>query len=542
MQCYDEAGELVHDFRITFVVDETDPHVVRRVALIQGAVHDLGTTPAEVYIEEIDDPFWINDSDYLYINSEFEFGNDLREWMTARCAARAQAQIHVIEIGPRGLAASGLRITARQMRSFQDGRPIWRRSAFSCNPTQGEDGQSSISKKLRDALLSWVVLCDLLSRHAMLVERKNKQSKFAAKSSADITKLARLVVARAIEYEGNIPASDLGISDLLLGSSAHQIDAAHHNGRTKHFNNLFDRPPGKLSALIRKEMADFKKHDRLFDAKFDADAIVGWSANILVALRIALASSADLDYKRSAVRESLMTEKRQEEREILARQFTGEWLKGVRGVESGRRKTRDVALEELLDLQRAALIAFATGVNPEVLFPYINDGIHSEDGRLLMSPLFAGATWLGDLFRKRYLQIEYADASHIVAFCNPRSLPREVPEDRREEWIAATRMITSFMTEEGLSQLMEGANAVLNDGRTRSVFASVPRRLRAPKKSNSVLAARFPSPLSQAEETVLLPPPIVVEAGWVILPGDYQEAWVMQCDPFEPEDFPGSSD
>jgi hypothetical protein len=137
------------------------------------------------------------------------------------------------------------------------------------------------------------------------------------------------------------------------------------------------------------------------------------------------------------------------------------------------------------------------------------------------------------------MQMEYAHASHIAAFCNPHSLPRELPLDRRDEWIAATRMITSFMTENGLNQLMDGANAVLNDGKTRSVFASIPRQLRAPKKSASIVTVqKSPSIQFQIGDTQLLPPPIVVEAGWLILPGDYQEAWVGQCHPFEPEDFP----
>lgn len=542
MQCYDEAGDLIQDFQIRFELDETDPQIIRRFAIIIGATVDLGPIPAERYLEEMNDPFWINDSDRLYLNSEFEYADNLRNWLARTIALRSRAGIGVIEIGSRELAGLGLRIPAQQMRAFQDGRPIWRRSALSCNPDQGEDAQSSTSKRLRDALLSWVVFSDLLARHAMQVERKNNQSKFAAKSNAKILQLARLVMARAIGHEGKIPVPRLGLSDLLLGSSAHQIDAAHQNGRTKHFNNHFDRPPGKLSTLIRKEMTDFKKRGRPFDAKFDADAVVDWSATILVALRVALAASADLDRKRSTVRKDLMKEERCEERGRLAREFAGEWLKGVRGVESGKRTTRDVALEDLFDLQKAALIAFAAGVNPQVLFPYINDGIYTDDGRPLTSPLFAGATWLGDLFRKRYLQMEYADASHIAAFCNPCSLPREVPEHRREEWIAATRMMTSFLTEKGLCQLMDGANAVLNDGKTRSVFASAPSRLRTPKKMTSSLTERLASIVPQNDEAVFLPPPIVVEAGWVILPGDYQDAWFMQFNSFRPEDFPGSSD
>ncbi|MDO8981689.1 MAG: hypothetical protein Q7V17_20935 [Afipia sp.] len=533
MQAYDEAGELLQDFRVGFAFDETGPQIIRRVGLIKGAVFDLGQTPADGYIEEIDDPFWINDSDHLYLNSGCEYASDLRVWMTEEIAARGQAEIKVIEIDPRGLASTGLQIPARQMRAFQDGRPIWRRSVFSCNPGQGTDGQSSISRRLRDALLSWVVFCDLLSRHAMQIAKKKKQSKFSAKSNAAITKLARLITARVIEYDGEIRASNLGISELLLGASAHQIDAAHQNGRTKYFNDLFALPPRELSTLIRKEMADFRKHNRLFDAEFDPDAVVEWSASILVALRIALTASSELDSKRSTARKRLMREKRQEERERIVRQFRVEWLKGVRGIESGGKEQRYVGIEELFDLQRAALMAFAAGVNPQMLFPYI----HDDDGRLLRPPLFAGAEWLGELFRKRYLQMEYAHASHIAAFCNPDSIPRELPHDQRDEWIVATRMITSFMTSEGLRQLMDGANAVLNDGKTRSVFAVAPKRLRRPKKTGPIVRVLKSTIQDEVGEALLLPPPIIVEAGWLILPGDYQEVWVGSCNPFEPDDF-----
>jgi hypothetical protein len=538
MQCYDETGELVEDFRVGFGFDATDPRIVRRVALIEGNVLDLGRIPADSYIGEFDDPFWINDCDHLYVNSGFRYASDLCEWMKTEIAARGQGEIKIIEIDPRSLAGTGLQIPSQQMRAFQDGQPIWRRSAFSCNPRQGIDGQSSISRRLRNALLSWVIFCDLLARHAMNAERKNKKSKFFGKKAADITKLANCVVARAVENERDLKAPDLGISRLLLGSSAHQIDAARQNGRVIYFNDLFGLSPRKLSTLIRNEMAEFKKHNRLFNTSFDAHAMVEWSLNILAYLRIAVAASSDLDAKRSRVRERMIAEERPGEPKRIARQFTIEWLKGIRGVEAGAKEPRDVALEELFDLQKAALMAFAAGVNPQMLFPYINHGIHDDDGRLLTPPLFAGAEWLGELFRKRYLQMEYAHASHIVAFCNPDSLPRNLPPDRQDEWVTATRMITSFMTEKGLKQLMDGANAVLNDGKTRSVFAVEPTRLGGSKKPSSIPTLRkSPSIHFQIGETALPPPPIVVEAGWLILPGDYQEVWVGQCNPFDPDDF-----
>jgi hypothetical protein len=135
--------------------------------------------------------------------------------------------------------------------------------------------------------------------------------------------------------------------------------------------------------------------------------------------------------------------------------------------------------------------------------------------------------------------MDRSQASYIAALCNPDTFPSEVPFDRSKEWIAATGMMTSFLTENGLQQLLDGANAVMNDGKTRSVFAAEPAGMRIPKTPGMLPTVRqFPSYHIQIGETALPPPPIVVEAGWLTLPGDYQEAWVGQCNPFEPDYFP----
>jgi hypothetical protein len=546
MQCYNEAGKLVDDFRVGFVFDETNSKIVRRVALVEGKLVDLGRRPISDYVEKINDPFWINDSDHLYINSGFEYADELLRRVTARIMAHGQPQLEVIEIDPLRLSAYGLQLSAKQMRSFQDGQPIWRRSAFSCNPGQGKNGKSSTtSRRLRDALLSWVVFCDLVADHTLDVEKTNEDSKFFNREEGTLPDCARLVTERALE--GKLSAPRLGLKAILFGKPAakprikgvHRINAAHQHGRTIYFKRLFSIPRGRLSKLIKKEMTEFKNCGGPFDGEFDADAVIAWHCNIIAYLRVALAASSDFDAKRSSVRRRLMKEERQEERERIVQEFRVEWIKWVRGVGADGKTQREVALEDLFDLQCAVCIAFAAGVNPQVLFPYINRGIDDDEGRLLTSMLFDAAVWLGELFRRRYLQMDRCQASYIVALCNPDTFPSEVPFDRSKEWIAATRMITSFLTEKGLQQLLDGANAILNDGKTRSVFAVEPARMRIPKTPGMLPTVRqFPSYHIQIGETALPPPPIVVEAGWLTLPGDYQEAWVGQCNPFEPDFFP----
>ena len=550
MQCFNETGGVIEDFRVGFMLDDDNPEDIRRVAIIEGDLVEFGRTPANAYIEEIEDPFWINDADHLYLNSTFEYGVQLRRWMSDYVMERGQVRSEMISVQPLELAGAGMQISPDQMRAFQDGRPLWRRSLFSCNPGQGKDGQSAIWTQLRDALLSWVVFCEMIARHAMQIDGKCKTSKFANYDKRFLSNLSKTIVGRALGHsEGADPkeeinkigAPQLGIQKLFLGVSAHQYKGAHDDGRSKHFKDLFSISPKALTKLIRTEMISFKKKKKLFNAEFDASALVKWAATILIHLRFALTASMELDAKRNKASVDILNTNLQDERERLARKFVVEWLKGVRGVQADGTK-RHVALEELLDLQAAALIAFATGINPRMLFPYINRGIFDEydENTLLPSQLFLGAVWLGKLFRERYSSMDRYQAQAVVAFCNPHCLPRGLPHDRQDEWIAATRLITSFFTKKGFERLMDGANAVLNDSETRTVFVfESPHRKPQPKRRRGAQSATAPKKKHHGLKgnDSFLSPPIVVEAGWLILPGDYQQAWVGRSDPFEPEDF-----
>lgn len=67
--------------------------------------------------------------------------------------------------------------------------------------------------------------------------------------------------------------------------------------------------------------------------------------------------------------------------------------------------------------------------------------------------------------------MDRSQASDIAALCSPDTFPSEVPFRRSKEWIAATGMMTSFLTEKGLQQLLDGANAVMNDSKLLQLSA-----------------------------------------------------------------------
>jgi hypothetical protein len=551
LQCFSETGEPVQDFRVEFEFDELHPDGVRRIAHVEGSRHEFGRTNTDAFVGEINDPFWISTADHLYLNAEYDYSEALCDFMTDSIAARTRAEIEAISVTPLGLASIGLPLSAAQIELFRNGRPLWRRSALSCNPGRGEKRRSMTSNRLRDALLAWLVFCDLVARHAMQVDRTGDDTKFPDQTPEGLTNLTKSILANALgfsegveEGKSSLSANDstafpigfpaLGIEKLGLSKSARQPTSAFTDGRTKYFKKVFGVPRMKITTQIQAEMMDFKQVPRMYGAEFDAFAMIEWAGKILIYLRVALAASLKLDQSRKDARKKLLRANSDQARQRIVGDFTVKWLRGITGVQTDGTR-RDLPLEELLDLQTVAFLAMATGMDPRLLFPYMNYGIYDEfdEETALTSQLFIGATWLGELFRKRAVPLDRAHAYAIVTSCNPGCLPRGLPQERKEEWIAATRLVTSFMTEAGLERLMEVANDVLNDGITREVVALEPaqwratpsKKARAKQKKRSVVETLRGAP-------PFLPAPIGVEAGWLLLPGDYQDGWVGQSGPF----------
>jgi hypothetical protein len=548
LQCFSKNGEPVQDFRVGFEYDQLNPGI-RRVAHVEGRTHDFGRTAADVFVGEINDPFWISTTDLLYLNAGYDYSDELCHFLVNSITERSHIEIETTSVTPLGLASLGLRLSARQIELFRNGRPLWRRSALSCNPARGEDSRSATSERLRNALLSWLVFSELLARHAIQVDLTRKDTKFPGRKPDDLSSFTKGILAKPLGFvegveEGRhynarndrcqISIPGLGIERLGLNKAARQISGAFTDGRTRYFKVLFGASRRTMIKQIQAEMLDFEKSPRMFGAEFDAYALIEWAGKILIYLRIALAASLKLDQSRADARHQLLTAETDEERHRVVGSFTGRWLRGITGIQTDGAR-RDLALEELLDLQIAAFIAMATGLDPRLLFPYMNYGIYDafDEETPLTSQLFNGATWLGELFRQRSAQLDRHHAQAIVVSCNPASLPRGLPQERLDEWVDATRLATSFMTQAGLDRLMEVANDVLNDGVTREVVAREPARWRGIPSKKARAKAKKPSVLEKlGGGGPFLPVPIAVEAGWLLLPGDYQNGWVGKSDPF----------
>jgi hypothetical protein len=554
LQCFSETGEPVQDFHVGFEYDQLRPNEIRRVVHVEGDVHDYGQIAADTFVGEIKDPFWISTSDHLYLNAEYRYSDDLRELMTERIRANRRAGIEVIEVTALDLISTGLPFSANQIGLFRNGRPLWRRSALSCRGGKGKKGIfSTTSNQLRDALLAWLVFAELMARHAAQVDLAGEDAKRSTQTPEGLTNLAKGMLANALGYfegaeEGKssdknatvfpISFPALGIEQLGLEASSKQLESAFTDGRTRYFRTLFGAPRKTITKQIQAELRDFKQVPRIFGFEFDALAVIQWSGRILIYLRIALAASLRLDKGRAAARKKLLKATTDAARQKIVGDFTVTWLRGIAGTRCDGDQ-RDLALEELLDLQIVAFIAMATGLNPRLLFPYMNYGIYDafDEETPLTSQLFSGAIWLGELLRKRSAPLDRYHAQAIVTSCNPGSFPRGLPQERKGEWLDATRLTTSFMTEPGLERLMEVANAVLNDGVTREIIALAPAQWRSAPSKKARAKQKKPNALEKLRgQKTFLPAPIAVEAGWLLLPGDYSESWVGQSNPFWSDD------
>jgi hypothetical protein len=563
LQCFSETGEPVQDFQVEFDYDQLRPNEIRRVVHVEGAAHDYDHIAANAFVGEIKDPFLISTSDYLYLNAEYDYSEALRELMVAAIRAKTRTGIEVVEVTALGLTSTGLPFSANQIGLFRSGRPLWRRSALSCKPGRGKKGKfSTTSNRLRDALLAWLVFAELMARHAAQVDTAGKNARRSNQTPEGLTNLAKSTLANALGFfEGTkegasslsaknttpfpITFPALGIEQIRLKASSRQLESSLTDGRTRHFRKSFGTPRKTLTKQIQAELRNFKQVPRMFGSEFDSLAVIQWAGRILIYLRIALAASLRLDRGRATARKNLIKARTDVARQKIVGKFTATWLRGVAGTHSDG-GLRDLALEELLDLQIVAFIAMATGLNPRLLFPYVNYGIYDtlDEDTALTTELFNGAIWLGELFRKRSATLDRYHAQAIVTSCNPGSLPRGLPQERKGEWLDAIRLATSFMTEAGLERLMEVANDVVNDGVARDIYALEPaqwrpaqsKQARAKAKKLKALEQK-PNPLEKLRgHKTFLPVPIAVEAGWLLLPGDYRESWFGQSSPFWSDD------
>jgi hypothetical protein len=136
--------------------------------------------------------------------------------------------------------------------------------------------------------------------------------------------------------------------------------------------------------------------------------------------------------------------------------------------------------------------------------------------------------WLGGLFRQREAVLSRPVARQLASLLDP-----DLPADRRSDFLIARELILSFLTAQGRERLQEGVAAVLEDGCTRSVVAVSPHRApvrRTPAPHGAGRGSLLESLSSDVDAASVLPAPVCIEAGRLLLPGDYAEAWCGRCD------------
>jgi hypothetical protein len=179
-------------------------------------------------------------------------------------------------------------------------------------------------------------------------------------------------------------------------------------------------------------------------------------------LRIVLASSKNIDFKRNYFRHRLKKAKSKNAKMKVMSQYFVELFTNLNGLRKGdKRKLYAVPIDDVIDLHSAVLIDF-TAINPLCMGPMFDYGLYNVDNpdQRLAQFLFIGAGWLGELFRTRHLDLDPAHARILADYTDPARPPPDLPEDRVETWRAATRMVTSFLTETSRQMLFQNAREV----------------------------------------------------------------------------------
>lgn len=209
------------------------------------------------------------------------------------------------------------------------------------------------------------------------------------------------------------------------------------------------------------------------------------------------------------------------------------------------------------------MIAMLADIDPRLLSVEI-----SSSERSLQDDVFETARWMGKLYRERRAAMNLRQAQRLDRLINDQAVP---DEDRLELRYCVDTML-SFLGRRGLGQLMEGVAAVCHDRLIRSVIVTdaigktaeargqtdeahahgVLATLRA-KVAEAAKAAEARAvdararvveataegaeasrrAMKDAEEAeaeaasynIVLPPPIFVSGGYVLVPGDYERAW-----------------
>ncbi|BDL38634.1 hypothetical protein [Methylorubrum sp. GM97] len=456
-----------------------------------------------------------------------------------REAARDDLSIRFVQALPDQLDGLDLGLSGVQRKGFRFGHPIWQRGARSSSASKGQRAYSPATLALRDAIQAWTVIGEQIIRFAF--ERAQRDGLAFQNRHRNVSASAKGLIGVALGYYPSGGQSWVKVpdrSDLRLVLERYEFQSTHRDGRKTQFVRpgagrigrlgpsapsqapRYAAMPGQVANQISHDIAAFT--DRHPGCDFDPLAIAEWAAKILIQLRIAHSAALSVDRTRSNAGKALRAARTPEDMRRVANGFSLLPSVAIRVLPpfqtcSGERIPRSVGLDDLFGLREAVMLALLADIEPRVINPKL---IALE--RRYADALLETARWLGRLYRERHGVMSLPQAVRLCSLAGPNQLE----EDQVTELDEEIKTMMSFLAPEGRVRLWECAAAVVRDGLARSVFVVSPEPT-APTARTSTLA-RFASKLPDATLSPL-PDPIFLPGGYLLVPGDFAQAWQGCC-------------
>ena len=538
-----EFGEPIHDFHLAFSAapepdGSADPNHIASALIVEGVAQAPSIMPVRNFLQPIDRPFAVGTEDVVYLNADCHYGEDALAAIW-REAARDDLDIRFVQALPDQLDGLDLGLSGAQRKAFRFGHPIWRRGARSSSAGKGQRAYSPATLALRDAIQAWTVIGEQIIRLAF--ERAQRDGLAFQNRHRNVSASAKGLIGVALGYYPSgarfwVKVPDMG--DLRLVLERYEFESTHRDGRKTQFlrrgagrtgrlglsapsqSPRYAAMPGQIADRISHDIATFA--DRHPGCGFDPLALAEWTAKVLIHLRIAHSAALSVDRSRSAVRKKLRAARTPGDLQHVANQFSFAPMLALRALRPprvpGRKPERTVVgLDQLFGLQEAVMLALLADIEPRVLNPEL---VTLE--RPYADALLETARWIGRLYHERHGVMSLPQAVRLCWLAGPHQLEADEAADLE---VAVTTMM-SFLTPEGQARLWEGAAAVVRDGLARSVFVISPEPAAPVARSSTLanLARNLPdAPASP------LPDPILVPGGYLLVPGDFAQAWQGRC-------------
>lgn len=539
-----ESGEPIHDFYHAFSMQTTmdNGDSLLRVAgsvIIEGMAEPLEHWSVIDFLQTIDRPFAIDAEDIVYLNADCRYDDDVRSAITLTVTKFHTNSVIFFELLPDQLEGLDLALEGINRQAFRHGRPIWQRTARSSNAGRGQRATNSAATlALRDAIEAWTVLGEQIIRFAF--KRAQRDGTDFRRRHRNVSASAKGLICLALGYHPSGTASDdRKFVNLSLALERFHFETTHDSSRKRQFHRSkgaqyprlgcqaptqaprYTEMPEQIAETIEQDIAAFT--DRHVGHAFDPLALAAYTARILFHLRIAHSAALSIDRKRSAAREALRKARTLDAMRDVAHRFRFEHLRSVtallRPAEQGSRSVKTfVGLYELLTMQDVIVIAMLADLDPRALDPNL-----TVADRSLGCALLDTARWLGRLYRERYVIMSSVQAAQLRRLADPHGL---APDDA-ESLAGVLDTMLSFLTVEGRECLQNGAARVVRDGLARSVFVTTATAndVDPPPSPRVFFQGGFFADGTDDPAAPPLPEPIVVTGGYLLVPGNYGEAW-----------------